>query len=276
MKKLIIMAAVALAMAGCGKKDNSAEEVDKTGICQFHTVEVDRKCELQFPDSLKDLAGNGKIYTHISANICWPDSLSGNAPKELQDSLLSMAFGTYRAASLDSSLSNLTSSPLGFEDMKGVKQKTVKTIPAESETVQQYTYNLSATPSYIGTHLITYSISMSSYLGGAHGYYTTTYLNYDIDKEQVLTVGRMIADVDGLKAAIMREVQQNPDYAGGLLVDKIPTVDNFYVDGALINFVYNPYEVACYAAGTVTASLPIHEVRDYMTDYGKKLFPEEQ
>ncbi len=277
MKKLLIMAAVALAVAGCGKNDKPAEEVDKTGICQFHTVELDKKSELQFPDSLKDLANGMKIYTHITANVCWPDSLSGNAPKELQDSLLSKAFGTYRAANLNASLSNLTSAPLGFEDEKGVKQKAVKAIPDLSETMgQQYTYNLSVTPSYIGTHLITYSISMSSYLGGAHGYYATTYLNYDIDKGQVLTVGRLFSDVDGLKAAIMRDAQQNPDYAGNLLVDKIPSVDNFFVDGAMISFVYNPYEVACYAAGIVTVSLPIHEVRDYMSDYGKKLFPEEE
>lgn len=276
MKRLIIMAAVALAIAGCGKKDKPAEEVDKTGICQFHTVELDKKCELQFPDSLKDLANGMKIYTHITANVCWPDSLSGNAPKELQDSLLSKAFGTYSAASLNASLDNLTAAPLGFEDMKGVKSKAVKAIPEMSESVERYTYTLSATPSYIGTHMITYSINMASYLGGAHGYYATTYLSYDIDKGQVLTVGRLFADVNGLKAAIMRGAQQNPDYAGNLFVDKIPTVDNFYVDGSQITFVYNPYEVASYAVGIVMVSLPIHEVRDYMTDYGKKLFPEEE
>lgn len=165
--------------------------------------------------------------------------------------------------------------PLGFEGEKGITQKDVDKLPELSETVHRHSAQLTVTPTSIGKRLVTYSVYSYSFLGGAHGNYATTYVNYDVEKGQVLTVGRIFADVQGLKTAIMRELQLKPEYAGSLLVDKVPTVGNFYIEGALITFFYNPYDVACYAAGDIRVALPIHEVREFMSDYGKSLFPEE-
>ena len=100
--------------------------------------------------------------------------------------------------------------------------------------MHRHSAQLTVTPTSIGKRLVTYSVYSYAFLGGAHGNYATTYVNYDVEKGQVLTVGRVFADVQGLKTAIMRELQLKPEYAGSLLVDKVPTVSNFYIEGALI------------------------------------------
>ena len=274
---MLIAATTALMLAGCGKTEKHSEDsVDRSGLSQFHTEEAVAKCQLVMPDSANFYGGNAKVYMQVKASVCWPDSLGGRSPKELQDSILSMSFGSNKRGSLDASLKAMLSEPLGFEDVKGVTLKDVKTLPELSETVHRHSAELTVTPTSIGKRIVTYSVYTYSFIGGAHGYYATNYINYDVQKGQVLTVGRVFADVQGLKTAIMRELQLKQEYAGGLLVDKVPSVGNFYVDGALMTFFYNPYEVACYAAGDVKVSLPIHEVRDFMSDYGRSLFPEEE
>ena len=275
MKKILLAATVALALAGCAKTENQQDD-DKEKMSEFRTETLDKKSQLTLPDSINFYGKDAKIYTSVKASICWPETLGGEVPRELQDSILSIAFPEQNDTTLTAALSRLGSTPIGFEDEKGVKMTAVKTIPAASENVHVYTSEVTATPTMIGDRILTYRIDSYSYLGGAHGYGMSQYVNYDIRGGKVLTVGRLFADVQGLKTAIMRELQLNHSDAGMLIADSVPTVGNFYVNGALMTFVYNPYEVACYAAGDISVTLPIHEVRGFMSDYGKKLFPEEQ
>lgn len=277
MKKILMIAAVALALASCSKTENQQDADEKAKTSEFRTETIDKKCLLTLPDSVNFYGKGSKVFTRVQASICWPVTIGGKEPRELQDSILSIAFAEQKDSTLTASLSRLASTPVGFEDEKeGVKMTDVKTVPAASETVHVHTTEVTATPTMINDRLLTYRIDSYSFLGGAHGYGMSQYVNYDIKGEKVLTVGRVFADVQGLKTAIMRSLQMNQDNAGMLLVDSVPSVGNFYVDGALITFVYNPYEVACYAAGQVTVQLPLYEVRDYMSDYGKKLFPVEE
>lgn len=274
MKKVLLAAAVVLTLAGCGKTGNQDAEADKN-VSMFRTEEVVAKKQLSLPDSLNFYGKDAKVFTETTVSVCWPETLGGKEPKELQDSILSIAFGTNKRATLKESLEAMLAEPLGFEGEKGITQKDVDKLPELSETVHRHSAQLTVTPTSIGKRLVTYSVYSYAFLGGAHGNYATTYVNYDVEKGQVLTVGRVFADVQGLKTAIMRELQLKPEYAGSLLVDKVPTVGNFYIEGALITFFYNPYDVACYAAGDIRVALPIHEVREFMSDYGKSLFPEE-
>ena len=47
---------------------------------------------------------------------------------------------------------------------------------------------------------------------------------------------------------------------GFLDLKDIKVTENFYVNKDGIGFVYNPYEIACYANGTQTASFKWNEV----------------
>ena len=275
MKKLIFVATLALMLASCSK-ENKETKADQS-VCRFHTVTTDRQCKYELPDSIKEMYGDGEIYAHLQASICWPDSLGGTAPKELQDSLLARTFKDFKATSIDSAITVFRTTPIGFEDLKSVKMTDVKQLPkGESLSEQIYKMSITVTPTRITDRIATFASSFTAYLGGAHGDYGTSYVNYDLTKNQVITAKRLFADMKQLKAAIMRQININPDYTGGIIVSEVPTVDNFYITDSFITFYYNPSEVGCYAVGTVIAELPIYELRDYMTAYGKQLFPESE
>ena len=98
------------------------------------------------------------------------------------------------------------------------------------------------------------------------------YVNYDVKNGKVVTIGQLFSDMAAVKECIDRELSRKQQYEGYLLVDEIPNPENFYVNNYTICFVFNPYEVAAYAAGVVSVEIPIYELSDYMTDYGKTLF----
>ena len=105
MKKILLVAAVALTLAGCGKTGNKDAEADKN-VSMFRTEEVVAKKQLSLPDSLNFYGKDAKVFTETTVSVCWPETLGGKEPKELQDSILSIAFGTSKRATLKESLQN--------------------------------------------------------------------------------------------------------------------------------------------------------------------------
>ena len=59
MKKVLLAAAVALTLAGCGKTENKDAEADKN-VSMFRTEEVVAKKQLSLPDSLNFMARTQK------------------------------------------------------------------------------------------------------------------------------------------------------------------------------------------------------------------------
>ena len=99
MKKVLLAAAVALTLAGCGKTGNKDAEADKS-VSMFRTEEVVAKKQLSLPDSLNFYGKDAKVFTETTVSVCWPETLGGKEPKELQDSILSIVFGTNKRATL--------------------------------------------------------------------------------------------------------------------------------------------------------------------------------
>ena len=157
MKKVLLAAAVALTLAGCGKTGNKDAEADKN-VSMFRSEEVVAKKQLSLPDSLNFYGKDAKVFTETTVSVCWPETLGGKEPKELQDSILSIAFGTSKRATLKESLEAMLAEPLGFEGEKGITQKDVDKLPELSETVHRHSAQLTVTPTSIGKRLVTYSV----------------------------------------------------------------------------------------------------------------------
>ena len=56
----------------------------------------------------------------------------------------------------------------------------------------------------------------------------------------------------------------DPSGAEYLLVSEILPSDNFKVTEDGITFIYNPYEIAAYAAGTIRITIPWDELQDIL------------
>ena len=87
MKKILLVASVTLTLAGCGKTGNKDAEADKN-VSMFRTEEVVAKKQLSLPDSLNFYGKDAKVFTETTVSVCWPETLGGKEPKELQDSIL--------------------------------------------------------------------------------------------------------------------------------------------------------------------------------------------
>ena len=91
-----------------------------------------------------------------------------------------------------------------------------------------------------------------SYLGGAHGNTIIRVGTISRATGRVLKVGDFVADVK-------RVALKNALYDGAVKVlggkenlqSEVDVVENFYLAKDGLHFVYNEYEIACYAAGSV-------------------------
>ena len=62
------------------------------------------------------------------------------------------------------------------------------------------------------------------------------------------------------------------DIAWGLLVDTIKPNDNFIISDNGITFVYNQYEIGCYAIDTVMCTVPLSVFKPYIYSRWKYLW----
>jgi hypothetical protein len=108
----------------------------------------------------------------------------------------------------------------------------------------------------------------SSYTGGVHGNYASSFANIDLAQKRVWKLDEIVTDRSGLRPLLNDAAISYFDLKPGsgmekrLLVDEVPPTDNVYIGAKGLSFVYNPYEIASYADGQITLYLPY-----------KKLFP---
>ena len=114
------------------------------------------------------------------------------------------------------------------------------------------------------SYLMTYSV----YSGGAHGYYGYTGMNIDPASGNEITAQDVFTDEEALKAAIMDALNRDyaeiieaiePDPLAGYGFDDGETPFNFLVDPAGVTVIFNPYEIASYAAGAQFAAISFDE-----------------
>lgn len=108
--------------------------------------------------------------------------------------------------------------------------------------------------------LLTYVIVRSSYLGGAHGSYETEYHNYslrdgyELCTADLFTTEQLQALDERIRTKLYERYGATDDpglSVAGLFPDYIAATENFLVTPDGITFLYNPYEIGCYALGTI-------------------------
>jgi len=120
------------------------------------------------------------------------------------------------------------------------------------------------------------TIELNSYLftGGAHGYGSTRFLNFNKRKGTELEDWELFDDTKDFqhfaesKFRLQEKIPQDqPINSTGFMFEKdsfyLPENIGFTEDG--IKLLYNPYEVASYADGPIELTLPYKEVKKYLS-----------
>jgi len=126
-------------------------------------------------------------------------------------------------------------------------------------------------PNYISILVI-----YSDYKGGAHPNTLFTYLNYNPKTYQTITLDSLIAAEGMPKLRAMGEsifrkdenLAPNASLSDGYFfaegVFSLP--ETFTVTKEGIKFLYNPYEIKAYAAGTTELTIPFSKIKDIMKE----------
>lgn len=122
---------------------------------------------------------------------------------------------------------------------------------------------------YSISNLIVLKLTSESYLGGAHGAYSTEYKVFDTKKKLQLKA-EDIFDMESLttisydyfltERGISKKEVNVKDEGFWFKDDKFHLNDNFTIDEKNITFIFNPYEIASYADGQIEVVVPLSKL----------------
>ncbi len=119
--------------------------------------------------------------------------------------------------------------------------------------------------------VLAYTIERAEYMGGAHGLETTMYSNYDLRTGERLTLDDVFTPEGktALPAAIRNAIlKENGVATWEELAAKscywdeseVSATENFLLSKTHITFMYNPYDIACYAQGPTKVDLVLNDL----------------
>ena len=122
--------------------------------------------------------------------------------------------------------------------------------------------------------VLSISFSNDSYTGGAHGYYYTDALNFDLATGEELELEDIALDWNSFRSFCIDRIIYlcNTEYDENMFLDGyeeyvpylIDDADSCYFDSNGLTFVANPYALAVYAAGSQTFTIPYADLEDYI------------
>ena len=134
----------------------------------------------------------------------------------------------------------------------------------------EYHYLVEATTQQGTAHTLSYLATVDYYEGGAHGINQLITFNFDIATGKLITLADVFAPgyESQLKTSLMKALKSKTGLnsinelkdAGYLYsMDMFPS-ENFILNDETITFVYNPYEIAPYAVGSIELVITYNEV----------------
>lgn len=271
MKRLLplTVAAVTLWMlAGCGSRPKQ----DTRGTLAFETFLIDTVCPLieasdgprcHFRLSMECPAATvdeslRRVVDEFVVGLYFQDDYAGSSARE--------AACRYRDAYLDAYL----------KEGSGVSELYGGDIQAAT-TWMSYEEVSSGRVVYNDGTLLSYSVRYESYRGGAHGNTIVSNRVLDLATGCIVALGDIFDESDMERVAVLLRERLASNY-GCATIDElaemqpffspreIDLTDNFYIDDQGITWQYSPYEIAPYALGVVTVTLPWVSVAPYVEE----------
>lgn len=264
MKKLLIptlaLAALVAACNGGGQK------------MSFQQIDRSESFKLDVPEDMMMDRG-GDCYSTATVKLTVPVDV----PEDLKNALLDVAFPEDTVSSdWDTAVGKFLGVPADFGQTSSEK---VESVPDSAAFL--LTKNVEIDTLAVTGGIRTFAVTQSGYLGGAHDYFSKAYVDYDLKGKKVVLPEDVVADSVAVAKMIVDKLVKDNGVASPAELEakgvvfsvadvKVPA--NFYPEGDSIVFYYNPYEISSWAQGEIKVALPVAELAQYMTEYGKSLF----
>lgn len=115
--------------------------------------------------------------------------------------------------------------------------------------------------------IMSYEVKTTCYLGGAHGSHMVQYYNFEMASGKLLSIQDIIPAEKEMLVLMAMQDQLCKDYevkdiadlqeqTGITMLGDLYLTNNFLLKGDSILFLFNQYEIAPYAAGLISVTLP--------------------
>ena len=160
----------------------------------------------------------------------------------------------------------------------GKEYEFIKTLKDGEERFNTYCFIVEPSIITNTSALLSLSLNMYDYTGGAHGNYWSYYFNYDLSTGEEITLDRIFKDdIDYLEVLyqyLFERVKDNEVFRNNLDIyyykDKEPL--QFYIEDGEIYIFFDVYGIGSYADGQQVFDIPIEVVNNYLSDYGKIIY----
>lgn len=155
--------------------------------------------------------------------------------------------------------------------LRAYKDESKKMAGEEASAFLNYELGHSVAIRYNKNGLLIFESLYYAYEGGAHGNYSTTMLCYDVTSRKEIRLKDIInADSAVLQPILEKNLRLQMGLKPGtalsavLFEEHLALTGNFYFTEKGIGFVYNPYEIASYAQGTINIFVPFTDLQLYL------------
>lgn len=163
-----------------------------------------------------------------------------------------------------------------YRSMEADYNKALKAFGVEMLHSFNHSTQIELNVVYCADNIFSFQVFNSSFTGGAHGNYT--YSNYTIDlntntpikqedlftEENMAQVNKMI--YDKLRTYFGLTNEEKLEDAGVFNGNEVIGNDNILIDDKGITWLFNPYEIAPYAAGAPTAFISFRELSFFLKE----------
>ncbi len=126
----------------------------------------------------------------------------------------------------------------------------------------------------LNERIVAYTVERQEYMGGAHGMETVMYYNYDLRTGDRLTLDVVFtpegkaALAERIRVRILEEHQKDNweelnEEGCFFAADSVQATENFLLSNEHITFMYNPYDIACFAQGRTEVKLPLDRLEGF-------------
>lgn len=250
-----ILALIILTSCGTQQSDNSS---DSNSNIEYVTL-----------NETKNINSNGTIELKINA-IKFKDESESFINKNIQTDLSNyFSFENYK----------FDNNSLNQSTLNNLISKYLNNMRNDYSDLDQDSFELFSSinidTSYTINNLIVLRMMTESYLGGAHGAYSTEYKVFDTKKKLQLkaedifnleNLTRISYDYFLTERGISKKEVNVKDEGFWFKDDKFHLNNNFKIDEKNITFIFNPYEIASYADGQIEIVVPLSKLDDVVKE----------
>lgn len=278
MKKLSIFlpaAVIGLAIAsGCVSRDAASSGHGGDEITNFDVREVVKSGEKIF----KVITDYDTVYLDLYTSVQWPERFGTADLTQLKDSLVCFAYGDSAKLPIEGAMREFLNDVSVIGDVKS--SEPVDTIPDSYDRTQAYFGNVNASIMELDEEMVTYQVTTSTFLGGAHPMTGIRPFTYDLRSGQVLNVNNMFKPEyqDSIMPIIINALARQLDAdpmnldAAGIFSSQLTYPGKPYIANNMLYFHYNPYDIAPYSSGMIDVAVYPYEVAKMLNPEVRELF----